>query len=49
MYLPLGLAADRVLGARPRIAHVTTRIAGISMILVGVLMVAERGLHALHA
>ncbi len=49
VYLPLGLAADRVLGARPRIAHVTARIAGISMILVGVLMVAERGLHALHA
>jgi threonine/homoserine/homoserine lactone efflux protein len=48
VYLPLGLAADRVLGARPAVAHVTTRIAGVSMVLVGAFMVAERVIHALH-
>ncbi len=47
VYLPLALAADRVLGARPAVAQVTTRVAAVSMILVGGVMVAERILHAL--
>jgi threonine/homoserine/homoserine lactone efflux protein len=41
-YLPLGYAADRVLGARPRVAHITTKIAGIAMIVVGTALLAER-------
>lgn len=41
-YLPLGYACDRVLGARPGVARVTTRIAGTAMILVGVALLAER-------
>ncbi|MFC7547944.1 LysE family translocator [Plantactinospora sp. GCM10030261] len=41
-YLPLGWAADRVLGARPRVARITTKIAGIGMILVGAALLVER-------
>ncbi len=41
-YLPLGLAAGRVLGARPRIARLTTKITGAAMILVGLALFAER-------
>jgi threonine/homoserine/homoserine lactone efflux protein len=41
-YLPLGYAADRVLGAKPRIAQFTTKVAGIAMILVGVALLVER-------
>lgn len=41
-YLPLGHTAHRVLGARPGIARATTRIAGASMILVGLALLAER-------
>ncbi|WP_197373887.1 LysE family translocator [Mycolicibacterium baixiangningiae] len=42
VYLPLGHVAHRLLGARPRLAHITTRISGVAMILVGVALVAER-------
>ncbi|MET8885366.1 LysE family translocator [Streptomyces rubiginosohelvolus] len=42
VYLPLGLAADRVLGARPRAAALTTKVAGAAMILVGLVLLAER-------
>lgn len=41
-YLPLGYASDRVLGARPGVARVTTRVAGVAMILVGIALLAER-------
>jgi len=41
-YLPLGYAADRVLGARPRIARTTTRLAGATMVLLGAALLAER-------
>lgn len=41
-YLPLGYAADRVLGTRPRVAEVTTKVAGVAMILVGAALLAER-------
>ncbi|MET8150321.1 LysE family translocator [Actinoplanes sp. NPDC049668] len=41
-YLPLGYAADRVLGTRPRLAQVTIRIAGTAMILVGAVLLIER-------
>lgn len=43
VYLPLGYAADRVLGARPRVAQVTTKVAGMAMILVGLGLLLERG------
>jgi threonine/homoserine/homoserine lactone efflux protein len=42
VYLPLGFASDRVLGARPGAALVTTRIAGIAMVAVGLALLAER-------
>jgi threonine/homoserine/homoserine lactone efflux protein len=41
-YLPLGHAANRVLGARPSIVNVVTKVAGASMILVGVALLIER-------
>lgn len=41
-YLPLGHIAHRVLGARPGIARVTTKIAGASLILVGVALLTEQ-------
>ena len=41
-YLGLGLMADRVLGARPHVAVVTTKVAGAAMILVGLALLAER-------
>lgn len=41
-YVALGFAADRVLGSRPRVARVTTRVAGAAMILVGLVLIAER-------
>ncbi len=47
-YVPLGYAADRVLGARPRVAKITTLIAGIAMILVGIALLAERTIETLH-
>lgn len=40
-YLALGFAADRVLGARPSIAQLTTKAAGIAMIVVGAALLAE--------
>ncbi|WP_181012383.1 MULTISPECIES: LysE family translocator [unclassified Streptomyces] len=42
VYFPLGHVADRVLGARPRIAQITTRVAGAAMIIVGTILLAER-------
>lgn len=42
VYFPLGYAADRVLGARPRTAQVTTKVAGAAMILVGLALLTER-------
>ena len=41
-YLPLGHTANRVLGARPSIANAVTKVAGASMILVGVALLTER-------
>ncbi|WBB75171.1 LysE family translocator [Micromonospora sp. WMMD1128] len=41
-YLPLGHAADRVLGARPRIARITTGVAGAAMVLMGAALLIER-------
>lgn len=41
-YLVLGSAADSVLGSRPKVARITTRIAGIAMIVVGVALLGER-------
>ncbi|MBY8873908.1 LysE family translocator [Micromonospora sp. PLK6-60] len=41
-YLPLGYAADRVLGARPRVAQLTATVAGAAMLLVGAALLAER-------
>lgn len=41
-YLALGFAAHRILGSRPSIATATTRLAGLAMILVGLVLIAER-------
>lgn len=41
-YLALGFAADRVLGARPSIAQLTTKVASIAMIAVGAAVLVER-------
>lgn len=41
-YLALGHAADRVLGSRPRVARLTTRIAGVATIIVGMVLILER-------
>ncbi|MBF4461278.1 MULTISPECIES: LysE family translocator [unclassified Rathayibacter] len=41
-YLALGFAADRILGPSPRVARTTTRVAGATMILVGLVLIAER-------
>lgn len=41
-YLALGFAADRILGSRPRVARITARVAGTAMILVGLVLIAER-------
>ena len=43
-YLPLGFAADWVLGARPRVAQITTKVAGAAMILVGLALLVERAI-----
>lgn len=42
VYVPLGHFADRVLGARPHIAQITAKVAGAAMILVGIVLLAER-------
>ncbi|MEV0155563.1 LysE family translocator [Micromonospora sp. NPDC050686] len=42
VYIPLGHAADRVLGARPGIARRTTQLAGATMIVVGLALLGER-------
>ena len=41
-YLPLGHAADRVLGARPGVARAVSKVAGCAMIVVGLGLLAER-------
>ncbi|MFI2713051.1 LysE family translocator [Micromonospora sp. NPDC018662] len=41
-YLPLGYAADRILGVRPRVARITTDVAGAAMVLVGAALLVER-------
>ncbi|MDJ0356619.1 LysE family translocator [Paenarthrobacter sp. PH39-S1] len=41
-YVALGHAADRILGSRPQVARITTRIAGAAMVIVGVVLIAER-------
>ncbi|MCC5949622.1 MAG: LysE family translocator [Nitriliruptoraceae bacterium] len=43
-YLPLGFAADRVIGARPRVAQITTTLAGLAMIVLGAGLLIERGI-----
>jgi len=40
-YTMLGFGAGRLFAARPRIAHLTTRVAGVAMIIVGLGLVAE--------
>jgi threonine/homoserine/homoserine lactone efflux protein len=42
VYLPLGYASDRVLGARPGAARVTTKVAGAAMVIVGLVLLGER-------
>jgi threonine/homoserine/homoserine lactone efflux protein len=42
LYFGLGIAASRVLGAKPGFAVVTSRIAGISMVLVAIALIVER-------
>lgn len=41
-YLPLGLLARSVLRTRPTTAHLISRVAGIAMIIIGGLLIAER-------
>lgn len=47
-YVPLGMTADRVLGSRPRVAQITSRIAGVAMIVVGLALLVERVIAASH-
>lgn len=44
IYVPLGLAARRLMGARPGAALITTRIAGAAMLLLGLGLVVEKGI-----
>lgn len=41
-FLFLGYTADRVLASRPRIARIATQIAGLAMIVVGLILLIER-------
>jgi threonine/homoserine/homoserine lactone efflux protein len=41
-YSVLGVASERVLGARPQVAQVTTKLAGVAMIVVGGVLLAEQ-------
>ena len=41
-YLSLGFGARRILTARPVAARIISRVSGVAMILVGLLLVAER-------
>lgn len=43
----LGLAAERVLGARPGVARATSTVAGVAMVLAGVALLIERVLTVL--
>jgi threonine/homoserine/homoserine lactone efflux protein len=42
VYTGVGTAARRVLRTRPAIAHAVTRCSGVAMIVIGVLLLAER-------
>jgi threonine/homoserine/homoserine lactone efflux protein len=42
VYLPLGMAADRVLGANPAVARTVTKVAGVAMVVVGAALLVER-------
>lgn len=42
VYLPLGHVADRVLGTRTRLVHITTGVAGTAMVVVGITLLVER-------
>jgi threonine/homoserine/homoserine lactone efflux protein len=42
VYLALGFASGRVLGARPGAARATSRVAGAAMVTLGVVLLAER-------
>jgi threonine/homoserine/homoserine lactone efflux protein len=42
VYLVVGFGADRVLGSRPRVAAAVSRVSGIAMIAIGVVLVVER-------
>jgi threonine/homoserine/homoserine lactone efflux protein len=42
VYTGVGTAARRILRARPAIAHAVTRCSGVAMIVIGVLLLAER-------
>ncbi|MFC0582053.1 LysE family translocator [Micrococcoides hystricis] len=42
IYLFLGFAADKVLGSRPQVAQILTRVAGIAMICLGVGLIGEQ-------
>lgn len=46
VYLAVGLAARRVLAARPLAARIVTRVSGVAMIGIGAFLVVERVLHA---
>jgi len=42
VYVALGLAARQLIGTRPRFTVVITRVAGVSMVIVGLVLLAER-------
>jgi len=42
VYTGVGTGARRILRTRPAIAHVVARCSGVAMIVIGVLLVAER-------
>lgn len=48
VYLLVGFGARRVLGTRPVAARVVTRISGVAMILIGLVLAAERVSTLLH-
>lgn len=47
-YVALGFCAHRVLGSRPALARLTSRIAGSAMILLGLGLIVERVLETAH-
>ena len=48
-YALLGSAFGRVIGTRPRFADITTRVAGVAMLLLGVVMLGEKALEIAHS